>query len=81
MIDLFSLEILVGLIAGTLIGWVLKNTFSKKENVGNLADNLKTLETKIDSFQTENATERGTFKTILEDIKKGEGEVVKQLRI
>ena len=77
MIDLFSLEILVGLIAGTLIGWVLKNTFSKKENVGDLASNLKTLETKIDSFQTENATERGTFKTILEDIKKGEGEVVK----
>ena len=34
MINLFSLEILIGLIAGIFIGWVLKNIFSKKENVG-----------------------------------------------
>ena len=48
MINLFSLEILIGLIAGILIGWVLKNLISKKENLGDLASNLKALETKID---------------------------------
>ena len=69
MINLFSLEIFIGLIAGIFIGWVLKNIFSKKENVGDLASNLKSLEDKIDGFQTSNATERGSIKTILQDIK------------
>ncbi len=77
MINLFSLEILIGLTAGIFIGWVLKNIFSKKENVGDLATNLKSLEEKIDGFQTTNATERGSIKTILEDIKTGEADVVK----
>ena len=77
MINLFSLEILIGLIAGIFIGWVLKNIFSKKENVGDLANNLKSLEDKIDGFQTSNATERGSIKTILQDIKTGEADVVK----
>ncbi len=77
MINLFSLEIFIGLIAGIFIGWVLKNIFSKKENVGDLASNLKSLEDKIDGFQTSNATERGSIKTILQDIKTGEADVVK----
>ena len=77
MINLFSLEILIGLIAGIFIGWVLKNILSKKENVGDLASNLKSLELKIDGFQTANATERGSIKTILQDIKTGEADVVK----
>ena len=77
MINLFSLEILIGLIAGIFIGWVLKNILSKKENVGDLASNLKSLEQKIDGFQTSNATERGSIKTILQDIKTGEADVVK----
>ena len=77
MINLFSLEILIGLIAGIFIGWVLKNVLSKKENVGDLASNLKSLELKIDGFQTANATERGSIKTILQDIKTGEADVVK----
>lgn len=77
MINLFSLEILIGLIAGIFIGWVLKNIFSKKENVGDLASNLKSLEEKIEGFQTTNATERGSIKTILEGIKTGEADVVK----
>ena len=77
MINLFSLEILIGLIAGIFIGWVLKNILSKKENVGDLASNLKSLEQKIDGFQTANATERGSIKTILQDIKTGEADVVK----
>ena len=77
MINLFSLEILIGLIAGIFIGWVLKNILSKKENVGDLASNLKSLEQKIDGFQTTNATERGSIKTILQDIKTGEADVVK----
>ena len=77
MINLFSLEILIGLIAGIFIGWVLKNVLSKKENVGDLASNLKSLEDKIDGFQTSNATERGSIKTILQDIKTGEADVVK----
>jgi len=77
MINLFSLEILIGLMAGILIGWVLKNIFSKKENVEDLASNLKSLEKKIDGFQTANDTERGSIKTILQDIKTGEADVVK----
>ena len=77
MINLFSLEILIGLIAGILIGWVLKNLISKKENLGDLASNLKALETKIDGYHTANTSERGSLKTILEDIKKGEADVVK----
>ena len=77
MINLFSLEILIGLIAGIFIGWVLKNLFSKKENLGDLASNLKALETKIDGYHTANTSERGSLKTILEDIKKGEADVVK----
>ena len=77
MINLFSLEILIGLIAGIFIGWVLKNVLSKKENVGDLASNLKSLEQKIDGFQTTNASERGSIKTILQDIKTGEADVVK----
>ena len=77
MVNLFSLEILIGLIAGIFIGWVLKNILSKKENVGDLASNLKSLEQKIDGFQTSNATERGSIKTILQDIKTGEADVVK----
>ena len=77
MVNLFSLEILIGLIAGIFIGWVLKNVLSKKENVGDLASNLKSLEQKIDGFQTTNASERGSIKTILQDIKTGEADVVK----
>ena len=77
MIDLFSLETLIGLVAGVLIGWVIKNIFSKQENVGDLANNLKSLEDKIQSFQTSNATERGQVKAILQDIKTGEADVVK----
>ena len=34
MVNLFSLEILIGLIAGIFIGWVLKNVLSKKEMLG-----------------------------------------------
>ena len=55
----------------------LKNVLSKKENVGDLASNLKSLEQKIDGFQTTNASERGSIKTILQDIKTGEADVVK----
>ncbi len=77
MINLFSLETLIGFIAGIFIGWVIKNIFSKKENVGDLATNLKSLEAKIDGFQTSNATERGSIKTILQDIKTGEADVIK----
>ncbi len=67
VINLFSLEILIGLIAGIFIGWVLKNIFSKKENVGDLASNLKSLEDTVDGFQPSSATERGSIKTILQD--------------
>ena len=77
MINLFSLEILIGLAVGLIIGWFLKNLFSKKENLGDLADNLKALESKLDGYHTANTSERGSLKTILEDIKKGEADVVK----
>ena len=70
MINLFSLETFFGLLARILIGWLLKNIFSKKENVGDLASNLKSLENKIDNFQNSNATERGSIKNILQDIDK-----------
>ena len=77
MINIFSFEIIIGLLVGLLMGWTLKNLFSKKENFGDLASNLKSLEDKIDGFQNTNASERGSLKTILPDIKTGEADVVK----
>ncbi len=77
MINIFSIEIFLGLLLGILVGWSLKNIFSKTENVNNLAENLKSLEEKIESFQNSNATERGSLKAILQDIKSGEADVVK----
>ena len=77
MINIFSIEIFLGLLLGILVGWSLKNIFSKTENVNNLAENLKSLEEKIESFQNSNATERGSLKVILQDIKSGEADVVK----
>ena len=81
MINLFSPEIIFGLLLGIIIGWALKQKFSKQEDIGGLANtfnnNLKSLETKIDGFQTDNAEERGSIKTTLEDIKRGEADVVK----
>jgi len=80
-IDLFSPEIIIGLLVGAIIGWALKTKFSKQENVSDLANNfstsVKSLEEKIENFQLSNATERGSIKTTLEDIKKGEADVIK----
>ena len=77
MINIFSIEIFLGLLLGILVGWSLKNIFSKTENVNNLAENLKSLEEKIEGFQNSNASERGSLKVILQDIKSGEADVVK----
>ena len=80
-IELFSTEIIIGLLVGAIIGWALKTKLSKQENVSDLTNNfsttVKSLEDKIENFQLSNATERGSIKTTLEDIKKGEADVVK----
>ena len=52
--------------------------YYQRKKCWDLASNLKSLEQKIDGFQTTNASERGSIKTILQDIKTGEADVVKE---
>ena len=50
-VNLFSLEILTGLIIGLLLGFFIKNVFKKKEDLGDYSSNLQTLTEKIQKFQ------------------------------
>ena len=76
-INLFSLEILTGLIIGLLLGFFIKNVFKKKEDLGGYSSNLQTLTETLKEYQDENAEERGAIKEKLEATKAGSDEVVK----
>ena len=57
MINLFSLEILIGLAVGLIIGWVLKKSLMKNEksiDEVDLANTVKNLEQTIKDYQKEN---------------------------
>ena len=80
MINLFSLEILIGLAVGILIGWVLKKSLMKNEksiDEVDLANTVKNLEQTIKDYQKENSEERGSIKKIIEDSRTGIADVIK----
>ena len=79
-VNLFSLEILTGLIIGLLLGFFIKNVFKKKENLGDYSTNLQTLTDKIQEFQDENVEERGAIKEKLDAAKAGMMKLLKQQR-
>ena len=80
-IDLYSPEIIVGVLVGAIIGWALRTRLSKAENISDITNKfsstVKSLEEKIENFQLDNASERGSIKNTLDDIKRGEADVVK----
>ena len=76
-VNLFSIETLVGLILGLLLGFFIKNVFKKKESLGDYSTNLQTLTDKIQEIQDESAEDRGVIKEKLEAVKAGEAEVVR----
>ena len=80
MINLFSLEILIGLAVGLIIGWVLKKSLMKNEksiDEVDLANTVKNLEQTIKDYQKENSEERGSIKKIIEDSRTGIADVIK----
>ena len=80
MINLFSLEILIGLTVGIFIGWVLKKSLMKNEksiDEVDLANTFKNLEQTIKDYQKENSEERGSIKKIIEDSRTGIADVIK----
>ena len=80
MINLFSLEILIGLTVGIFIGWVLKKSLMKNEksiDEVDLANTVKNLEQTIKDYQKENSEERGSIKKIIEDSRTGIADVIK----
>ena len=79
-INLFSLEILIGLTVGIFIGWVLKKSLMKNEksiDEVDLANTVKNLEQTIKDYQKENSEERGSIKKIIEDSRTGIADVIK----
>ena len=80
MINLFSLEILIGLTVGILIGWVLKKSLTKNEEAVydvDLASKIKGLEDLIKDYQRENSEEIGASKQIHKDAKTAITDVLK----
>mgnify|MGYP003318594133 FL=1 len=64
MINLFSLEILIGLAVGLIIGWFLKNLLTKdvkSVNDEDLASKITNLTDTINDYQKENSKERGAI--------------------
>ena len=83
-VNLFSIETLVGLILGLLLGFFIKNLFRNKENTNeDYTRNLKTLADKIQEFQDENKENRGSFLQVLTDMRTAEqniGTVAQELK-
>ena len=80
MINLFSLEILIGLAVGLIIGWFLKNLLTKdikSVNDEDLASKITNLTDTINDYQKENSKERGAIKQIFEDSRTGIADVIK----
>ena len=83
-VNLFSIETLVGLILGLLLGFFIKNLFRNKENTNeDYTRTLKTLADKIQEFQDENKENRGSFLQVLTDMRTAEqniGTVAQELK-
>ena len=74
-INLFSLEILIGLIIGLLLGVVAKSYFSKTEtkddDTSNFAQDIKDLKKLIEDNEETTSEDRGTIKTLLTAVNTG----------
>jgi len=83
-INFFSIEILLGLAIGLLLGFFIKNFFKKEEiKTGDYSRNLEILTKKIEDFQSENNKDRGSVSQILTDMRAAEqniGTVAKELK-
>ncbi len=80
-VNIFSLELLIGLIIGLLIGVVIKSFFSKeeiKEETGDYAKNLKDLKDLIENYQRTNSEDRGAVQTLLTAVSTGQTKVVEE---
>ena len=77
MINLFSIEILLGLILGIILGFLLKSYFTKKTDISSFENDIKNLNAKIDKYHEDNVTDRGVVKEKFDSVMKSEGELVK----
>jgi len=77
LINIFSIEILVGLVLGLALGFLLKSYFTKKADISSFEDDLKNLNKKIDKYHEDNVTDRGVVKEKFDSVMKSEGELVK----
>ena len=79
-INLFSLEILIGLIIGLLLGVVAKSYFSKTEtkddDVSNFAQDIKDLKKLIEDNEETTSEDRGNIKALLTAVNTGQTQVV-----
>ena len=79
-INLFSLEILIGLIIGLLLGVVAKSYFSKTEtkddDVSNFAQDIKDLKKLIEENEETTSEDRGNIKALLTAVNTGQTQVV-----
>ena len=84
MINLLSVDFVVGISLGTilglLIGFIVKSFLSKNfaENTDSTIDytqNLKDLKTAIEGYQTKNSEDRGAVKTLLTAVQTGQTQV------
>ena len=79
MINFLSLEFLLGIIFGLLVGLTIKSFFSKKKdnevNIDKYAQNLKDLKTIIEGYQTTNSEDRGAVQTLLTSVQTGQAAV------
>ena len=78
-INLFSLEILIGLIVGLLLGVVARSYFSKKDtnesDTSNYAMNLEELTKKLEAYEKTNSEDRGKIETLFQTVNHGQTKV------
>jgi len=64
-INLFSIEILVGLITGLFLGALIKNFFKKKETNDDFGKNIIELKTEVENYRKEDLKKQGSFEEAL----------------
>ncbi len=77
-VNLFSMETLVGLIIGLLLGFFIRNFLKKKDNLDSVSTNLETLTNKVQEVQTQITEDRGATKERLREVNDGQAKVVKE---
>ena len=80
-INIFSIELIIGLFLGLLLGFVAKSLYSKeekKEDTSDYAQNLKDLKEKIEAYEKTNSEDRGAVQTLLNAVNTGQTKVVEE---